>query len=230
MKYKLLKTFLLFIFSGVITASITVDGILDEPVWENAQTLSDFVTVYPNDKSKPKYKTEVKIFSDDKGIYFGFINEQPIETHTPLKHPRDKWFVDADRNFIMIDFDGNATVGYEFSVTLGDTLRDAIITNENELSDSWDAIWYAKTHQTKTAWFSEFFIPWEVAPMNIIEGNKRNIKLTFVRRHHSENKFYNIPGLWAEQSPFLSRFLSIKVDNPENIKTCLLYTSPSPRD
>jgi len=219
MKLKLLKTFLLFIFSGVITASITVDGILDEPAWENAQTLSDFVTVYPNDKSKPKYKTEVKVFSDDKGIYFGFINEQPIETHTPLKHPRDKWFVDADRNFIMIDFDGNATVGYEFSVTLGDTLRDAIITNENELSDSWDAIWYAKTHQTKTAWFSEFFIPWEVAPMNIIEGKKRNIKLTFVRRHHSENKFYNIPGLWAEQSPFLSRFLSLKVDNPENIKT-----------
>ncbi len=219
MKLKLLKTFLLFVFSGVITATITVDGILDEPAWENAQTLSDFVTVYPNDKSKPKYKTEVKVFSDEKGIYFGFVNEQPIETHTPLKHPRDKWFVDADRNFIMIDFDGNATVGYEFSVTLGDTLRDAIITNENELSDSWDAIWYAKTHQTKTAWFSEFFIPWEVAPMNMLKAKKRNIKLTFVRRHHSENKFYNIPGLWAEQSPFLSRFLSIKVDNPENIKT-----------
>ena len=219
MKLKLFKILLLSIFSGLITASITVDGILDEPVWESAQTLSDFVTVYPNDKSKPKYKTEVKVFSDDKGIYFGFVNEQPIETHTPLKHPRDKWFVDADRNFIMIDFDGNATVGYEFSVTLGDTLRDAIVTNENELSDSWDAIWYAKTHQTKTAWFSEFFIPWEVAPMNIIEGKKRNIKLTFVRRHHSENKFYNIPGLWAEQSPFLSRFLSLKVDNPENVKT-----------
>ena len=219
MKLKLFKTLLLSIFSGLITASITVDGILDEPSWESAQTLSDFVTVYPNDKSKPKYKTEVKVFSDEKGIYFGFVNEQPIETHTPLKHPRDKWFVDADRNFIMIDFDGNATVGYEFSVTLGDTLRDAIVTNENELSDSWDAIWYAKTHQTKTAWFSEFFIPWEVAPMNIIEGKKRNIKLTFVRRHHSENKFYNIPGLWAEQSPFLSRFLSLKVDNPENVKT-----------
>ena len=66
MKLKLLKTFLLFLFSGVITATITVDGILDEPAWENAQTLSDFVTVYPNDKSKPKYKTKVKVFSDDK--------------------------------------------------------------------------------------------------------------------------------------------------------------------
>ena len=45
MKLKLLKTFLLFVFSGVITATITDEGILDEPAWENAQTLSDFVTV-----------------------------------------------------------------------------------------------------------------------------------------------------------------------------------------
>ena len=59
----------------------------------------------------------------------------------------------------MIDFDGNATVGYEFSVTLGDTLRDAIITNENEISDSWDAIWYAKTRQTKLLGFQNFLFP-----------------------------------------------------------------------
>ena len=84
MKLKLLKTFLLIVFSGFITATITIDGVLDEPAWENAQTLSDFVTVYPNDKSKPKYKTEVKIFSDDKGIYFGFVNEQLFINKTKI--------------------------------------------------------------------------------------------------------------------------------------------------
>ena len=123
-----LKAILFFSFSSILPGSISIDGKLTEPEWQQAEVIDDFVTVYPNDKSKPKFKTEVRIFSDDKGIYFGFVNEQPIETHTPLKHPRDKWFVDADRNFIMIDFDGNATVGYEFSVTLGDTLRDAILT------------------------------------------------------------------------------------------------------
>ena len=210
MKLKKILVFIFSFFSSILVTAITVDGNLDEPEWQKAKIINDFVTVYPNDKSKPKFKTEVRIFSDEKGIYFGFTNEQPIETHTPLKHPRDKWFVDADRNFIMIDFDGNATVGYEFSVTLGDTLRDAVWTNENEISESWDAIWYAKTRQTKTAWFSEFFIPWEVAPMNIVEGDKREVKATFVRRHHIENKFYNFPGLWAEQSPFLSKFSHYK--------------------
>ena len=118
MRFNKISFFIILLFSGFMVSSINIDGQLNEPEWQKAQLISDFVTVYPNDKSKPKFKTEVRIFSDDKGIYFGFRNEQPFETHTPLKHPRDKWFVDADRNFIMIDFDGNASVGYEFSVTL----------------------------------------------------------------------------------------------------------------
>ena len=68
-------SFLVFsIFSSFLFASITIDGKLDEPEWQKAQLISDFVTVYPNDKSKPKFKTEVRVFSNDKGIYFGFTN------------------------------------------------------------------------------------------------------------------------------------------------------------
>jgi len=212
------KFFLILLFtSNLISASLIIDGKLDEPEWNQAKVVSDFLTVYPNNKSIPDYKTEVKFFSDEKGIYFGIKNVQPILSHSPLKHPRDKWFVDADRNFIIIDFDGNANVGYEFAITLGDTLRDAIWTNENEFSESWDAIWYGKTSQSQDAWYSEIFIPWEVAPMNIVEGEEREIKVSIMRRHQKENKFFNFPGLWGMQSPFLSRFFPLKVKNPTNI-------------
>ena len=111
------KKYLIILFFSQLSFAINIDGILDEPEWNQAKVIEDFLTVYPNDKSIPKYKTQVLYFSDEKGLYFGITNEQPISTHTLLKHPRDKWFVDADRNFIMIDFDGNATVGYEFAVT-----------------------------------------------------------------------------------------------------------------
>ena len=72
---KIIPLFIFSLFSSLIVTSITIDGKLDEPEWQNAKLISDFVTVYPNDKSKPKFKTEVRIFSDDKGIYFGFKNE-----------------------------------------------------------------------------------------------------------------------------------------------------------
>ena len=85
MKLKKILVFIFSFFSSILVTAITVDGNLDEPEWQKAKIINDFVTVYPNDKSKPKFKTEVRIFSDEKGIYFGFTNEQPIETHTPLK-------------------------------------------------------------------------------------------------------------------------------------------------
>ena len=74
-----LKAILFFSFSSILPGSISIDGKLTEPEWQQAEVIDDFVTVYPNDKSKPKFKTEVRIFSDDKGIYFGFTNEQSID-------------------------------------------------------------------------------------------------------------------------------------------------------
>ena len=67
--------FIFSLFSSILVTSISIDGNLDEPEWQKAKLISDFVTVYPNDKSKPKFKTEVRIFSNDKGIYFVHVKK-----------------------------------------------------------------------------------------------------------------------------------------------------------
>ena len=120
---------------------MTIDGNLSESEWRNAKELDNFLTVFPNDKSNPKYKTKIKYFSNQDGLYFGIINEQPLSTQVSQKHPRDVSYVDSDRIFLIIDFDANANIGYEFTVSLGDSLRDAIWVNENDISENWDAIW-----------------------------------------------------------------------------------------
>ena len=81
MNLKLVAFLFVFLFSAFSSAAILVDGKLDEPEWQEAQKISNFLTVYPNDKSKPKFKTEVRIFSNKKGIYFGFSNEQIGRAH-----------------------------------------------------------------------------------------------------------------------------------------------------
>ena len=50
---------------------------------------------------------------------------------------------------MIIDFNNNANIGYEFTVTLGNSIRDAIFVDENDFSDEWDAIWF-KLKVTKT--------------------------------------------------------------------------------
>ena len=55
MSPKFLKILICLVFSNFLGASITIDGKLSESEWENAQLVRDFLTVYPNDKSSPKY-------------------------------------------------------------------------------------------------------------------------------------------------------------------------------
>ena len=97
--------------------SITIDGDLSDDEWSNAETLEGFLTVFPDTLEKPKYKTEVKYFTDNKGIYFGITNYQPKSTQVIERHQRDSFYANADRNYVMIDFDNNASAGYEFTVT-----------------------------------------------------------------------------------------------------------------
>ena len=196
--------------------SITIDGDLSDDEWSNAETLEGFLTVFPDTLEKPKYKTEVKYFTDNKGIYFGITNYQPKSTQVIERHQRDSFYANADRNYVMIDFDNNASAGYEFTVTLGDSIRDSIFVDENEFSDNWDAIWYAKTKSYEDFWISEYFIPWGVAPLIAEDGPFRNIKISVARWAFSQNEVYNTPGLNLFKSPFLSKFTTIKVKNYKN--------------
>ncbi|URQ74093.1 DUF5916 domain-containing protein [SAR86 cluster bacterium] len=196
--------------------SITIDGDLSDDEWSNAETLEGFLTVFPDTLEKPKYKTEVKYFTDNKGIYFGITNYQPKSTQVIERHQRDSFYANADRNYVMIDFDNNASVGYEFTVTLGDSIRDSIFVDENEFSDNWDAIWYAKTKSYEDFWISEYFIPWGVAPLIAEDGPFRNIKISVARWAFGQNEVYNTPGLNLFKSPFLSKFTTIKVKNYKN--------------
>ena len=140
----MLKKFVYFfftIFHIVNLHSITIDGELSEPEWQEANSFTDFLTIFPDTLDTPKYKTEAKYFANEKGIYFAFINYQPKEKQTFQKHPRDSFYANADRNYVIIDFNNNANIGYEFTVTLGNSIRDAIFVDENDFSDEGDAIW-----------------------------------------------------------------------------------------
>ena len=211
--------FLLTIFYILNIHSITIDGELNEPEWQKAKSFTDFLTIFPDTLAPPKYKTEAKYFADEKGIYFAFINYQPKEKQTFQKHPRDSFYANADRNYVIIDFNNNANIGYEFTVTLGDSIRDAIFVDENDFSDQWDAIWYAKTKSYDDYWISEFLIPWDVAPMINVEGPYRDISVSLARWAFSENEVYNSPGLSFYKSPFLSKFKKLQVKNLNMQKT-----------
>ena len=74
---KLLLLTILFISSAkTFGESIIIDGVLDEPEWDNAFSVNKFFQTSPFNLKETKDDTIVYIFSNQDGIYVGFFNKQ----------------------------------------------------------------------------------------------------------------------------------------------------------
>jgi hypothetical protein len=75
-------------------ATVTIDGVLDEPVWQQAVRLTDFSQYAPVDGRPAEDATEVLVFYSPTTIYFGIkAHALPGSVHATLAN-RDR--IDAD--------------------------------------------------------------------------------------------------------------------------------------
>ena len=203
--FRLIVFILGSLMSNLVLSSIEIDGLLDEEEWKEARKISGFLEVAPFTLKETKYKTEVLIHENEEGIFLGFKSFQPKETMRVQNHERDAWMTNADRVGTIIDFDGDSLTAYEFSVSLGDSLRDVIFRNENDQKADWDADWSAKTSSYNTYWIAEIHIPWSIIPMKAQEGEYRKVKLGFFRQSMAEGKVYST----VRSNPMRQSFLSL---------------------
>ena len=210
---------ILLIAPMFINASIVIDGKLDEEEWVDAQTIDDFFVINPFSLEKPDLNTKVLIHSDDSGIYFGFINSQPPETRDRRKHGRDGLRQNHDRNVVVVDLDNTGNTAYMLGIALGKSVLDFTITNENQIDGDWDGQWFADTSETEENWYSEFFIPWDMAPMNKQDGDSRTIGVSVSRMIQHLGIGIGFPGASFQRSKFLSVLHKVEVvqANPKSL-------------
>lgn len=171
-----------------------VDGRLDEPQWEDATRLSDFVTTEPNTQAPPEYRTEARIWTDEEGIHIGFVNEHP--DHIPRQKPqtlRDQE-ADADSVTVLLDFEGKGKVAYEFTVSLGNSIEDAIVSDPVRTNDDWDGAWLHAVAEEPERWTAELLIPWSVAPMAPAADGQRKLGIFVSRQMRHAGRRWSFPG------------------------------------
>lgn len=195
---------------SIYAAEVNIDGVLDEGVWQQADIISNFVTTLPYSLEKPDHKTEVRLFTNEKGIYIGITNFQTKESQLSNRSARDA-SINADYNNIIIDFDNSGVAAYRFSVGNGGSLQDGIFRNENTFSSEWDGIWYAKTTSDDAHWFAEVLIPWDVAPMVSTVNGVRNMGLHIERRVMSQQKTYASQGVHESRQRYLSDIKPVEI-------------------
>jgi hypothetical protein len=142
-----------------ISSSINLDGKLDEPEWQQAQSI-ELIQQAPNPGKPTPYRTEVKVLVSGDAIYFGFIchdpNPKAIAVHTQR---RDGDMIGDDTVSIVADTYGDRRTGYFFQINAAGTRVDGLISGPETASLDWDGIWDARTARTSDGWSAEIVIP-----------------------------------------------------------------------
>ncbi len=187
-----------------VVAAIVVDGVLDEPEWQQARVFDEFVSTEPLTGEPAKYRTIARLITNEDGIYVGFTNYQPPGVKRVQRRFARDSNIAADRNVLGIDFDGNGLSGYDFTVGASNTIQDGVFSDENAWSGDWDGTWYSQTSQDENYWYTEIHVPWTVAPMTNPRDAEKNMAFYFGRVVFDESLRFAYPDASFARPTFLS--------------------------
>ena len=180
--------------------SITLDGRLDEPVWQRAVPATDFVQQDPVNGGTPTERTEVRIVFDREQLYMGvtcFDSEPDRLLGNTMK--RDEGLGADDRFMWVIDTFLDARNGYFFEMNPSGLMADALMSEAGQTGRQWDGIWDARVRRSEIGWTIEVEIPFRTLNFNPnVSVWGVNFQRT-IRRKNEENLWtghaYN-QGLW----------------------------------
>ena len=164
-----------------LTGPITMDGRLDEPVWQQIPPLP--LTMYaPVFKGPPTQRTEIRVAYDDEYFYAAgwFYDSDPSGIRVNSLY-RDRWNGD-DAFAIYIDaFNDNQTAKW-FGTTPAGMRFDLLVSDDgNTSNENWDAFWIAKTSVTEEGWFVEVRIPFSTLGFSTGADGRAVMGLTVTR-------------------------------------------------
>ncbi len=138
---------------------IELDGIPNESAWNTVPWDSEFTQWQPNDGAPASQNTRFKILYDEKYLYFGFrcYDTEPEKIEKRMGR-RDEF--PGDWVEVNIDSYHDQRTAFSFTLSVSGVRNDEFISgNGNEWDESFNPIWYAKTHVDDQGWTGEMKIP-----------------------------------------------------------------------
>ena len=138
---------------------IIIDGDINELAWDKVWWGDNFTEVYPDENTPPTELTKFKILYDQKHLYISILalDSEPNSITSRLSR-RDGF--EGDRVNVLIDSYHDLRTAFLFTVTAAGVRGDEIITNNGEnIDDSWNPIWVAKSKILTNGWSAELKIP-----------------------------------------------------------------------
>ena len=110
------------------SASIDVDGRLDEEAWERAIPITDFTQKEPVEGGTPSERTEIRVVYDEDALYIGAILYDDPEGIVVFQKRRDGFLSADDRFMWILDTFQDGRTGYFFETNAVGVMGDALIS------------------------------------------------------------------------------------------------------
>lgn len=190
---------------------ITIDGHLDEAVWQQIEPRDGMVVTEPDTLVDGDYRTLRRLFYTDKGLYVGVWAEQPPDTLVARLSSRDKFIARDDFSFTL-DPSGQGLYGYWFGLNLGDSIEDGTVLPERQFGNQWDGPWRRATATHDKGWSGEIFLPWSMMSMPESDADTREMGYYLSRYVTHRGERWAYPALPPTKPVFLSQLQKIRLE------------------
>ncbi|HNB73371.1 MAG TPA: DUF5916 domain-containing protein [Acidobacteriota bacterium] len=138
----------------------TIDGNLDDPVWNTAAVLKGFFQINPGDNIEPSRDTVVRVGYDAKHLYFGFYcYDEPDKVRATVAQ-RDTVF-NEDNIRVFLDTFNDQRRAYVLGFNPFGIQQDGILTNGGDTDYSIDIVMESKGQVVSDGWVVEVAIPFK---------------------------------------------------------------------
>ena len=142
---------------------LTLDGQLDEPVYQTIAAVTDFVQQEPNEGAQATEQTEVWVLFDGETVYVSARcwDSQPDRT-VANEMRRDSYGMYGNDTFaVMLDTFYDRRNGFNFMTNALGGLFDQTITAERSTNLDWNTVWDVRTTRFEQGWTLEMALPFK---------------------------------------------------------------------
>ena len=176
-----------------ITGELKLDGILNEPEWNSALPISDFIQTDPDPGALPSERTEVRMLYNDDYLYVGF--------HCYDKEPDKivRFFMDRDFEIgnddgisVQLDTynDKNTSVLF-ITNALSARFDSEVSSNGASSNNNYNNFWDAVSINDSTGYTAEFRIPF--SSLRFQQKEKTVMGFRFARLIKRKNELLTFP-------------------------------------
>ena len=144
-----------------INTDIRIDGNLDEPAWQSADSIPGLTQIEPVEGARPVGATVVRALATPYALIIGIRSDDPEPRRiTSFARERDASLGEEDQVRVVLDTYLDGRSGYVFMINPDGARFDALITSQGESEDAnWDTVWEGASTRTATGWSAEMRIP-----------------------------------------------------------------------